>query len=257
MARSVADAALMLQVMSGRDSRDWAQGLAPLHTDLLTEGVLHGSRIGYWWNPPCGHVEHEVAAIVEAAVRRIGGLGAYVERIELPGSNLLEIFQHHWFAGAANRLKAVPREIHREIDPGLREIAAAGNSISGSGLVAAQLQRAEFGAAMDRLLAEYDFLVSPGVSIAAFSAGQEVPSGSGFSRWMEWAGFSFPINLSQQPACVVPCGQTLDGRPVGLQFVGARWADAKVLSAAQDFERLLPNTPLTHGIGGGEALRGG
>jgi amidase/aspartyl-tRNA(Asn)/glutamyl-tRNA(Gln) amidotransferase subunit A len=69
----------------------------------------------------------------------------------------------------------------------------------------------------------------------------EVPTGSGLSRWIEWAGFNFPINLSQQPACVVPCGLTSVGLPVGLQFVGARGADARVLAAAGDFQEAHPD----------------
>jgi aspartyl-tRNA(Asn)/glutamyl-tRNA(Gln) amidotransferase subunit A len=239
MARTVGDVALMLKIMAGRDIRDWFQGLIQGGPDALTEGVLRGARIGYWWKPPTGDVEPEVAAIVDAAVERIRAIGAHVERVDLPGSNLLEIFQHHWFTGAANRLEKVPHELQHKIDPGFREIASAGKLISGSSLVTAQVRRAEFGAAMDRLLTEYDFLVSPGTAVAAaaLEAGQEFPSGSGLPRWSEWIGFNFPINLSQQPACVVPCGRMRDGRPVSLQFVGARGADARVLSAAQDLER--------------------
>lgn len=246
MARTVGDVAIMLEAMSGCDIRDWLQGFIQTGPDMLTDDLLRRSRIGYWSKPPCGDVEPEVAAIVDAAVERIRALGAHVERVDLPGSNLLEIFQHHWFTGAANRLDSVPRELQDKIDLGLRKIAAAGKSINGSDLVAAQVKRAEFGAAMDGLLTKYDFLVSPGTAITAFAVGQEVPKVSGLSQWSEWAGFNFPINLSQQPACVVPCGATRDGLPVSLQFVGARGADARVLSAAQDFERLFPDLHLAH-----------
>jgi amidase/aspartyl-tRNA(Asn)/glutamyl-tRNA(Gln) amidotransferase subunit A len=86
---------------------------------------------------------------------------------------------------------------------------------------------------------EYDFIVSPGTALPAFEAGLEVPLDSAFARWTEWAGFSFPINLSQQPACVIPCGLTPDGLPVGFQIVGARGDDARVLSAAASLEVLF------------------
>jgi len=92
---------------------------------------------------------------------------------------------------------------------------------------------------MDRMLAEFDFLVSPGTALPAFDAGLEVPAGGGFGRWTEWAGFSFPINLSQQPACVVPCGFTSEGLPVGFQIVGGRGEDARVLSAAAALEAIF------------------
>lgn len=69
---------------------------------------------------------------------------------------------------------------------------------------------------------------------------QEVPSGSGLERWVEWAGFSFPINLSQQPAISVPCGSTLSGLPIILQIIGARGADSRVLALASAFAACFP-----------------
>jgi len=59
-------------------------------------------------------------------------------------------------------------------------------------------------------------------------------------RWTEWAGFSFPINLTQQPALIVPCAMTAARLPIGLQIVGARGADARVLGAGAEFERATP-----------------
>ncbi len=236
MARCVDDVAAMLSAMVGRDIRDWAQGVSETTVLVLRDDELTGSRIGYWSTPPGGHVDQEVSAVVEKAVDWLRTAGANVENIDLPGTNLLDLFHHHWFSGAANRLSAIPQELRERMDPGLLQIAREGAAMSAPSLVAAQVHRAEFGAAMDRLLVEYDFIVSPGTAIAAFAAGEEVPRDSGLSRWTEWAGFSYPINLSQQPACVVPCGRTQDGRPISLQFVGARGADARVLSAARDFE---------------------
>jgi amidase/aspartyl-tRNA(Asn)/glutamyl-tRNA(Gln) amidotransferase subunit A len=90
---------------------------------------------------------------------------------------------------------------------------------------------------MDKLLAKLDFIVSPATAIPAFEVSPEIP-GDVILDWSVNAGsFDFPINLGQQPAVSTPCGLTAAGLPIGLQFVGARGADAKVLSAARDFER--------------------
>jgi len=241
MARRAADAAAMLQAMSGRDLRDWAQGPGELST-LGGEPMarLAGKRIGYWSKPAAGVLDPEVAAIIAAAVARLTAAGALVEPVELPTGDLLDLFHHHWFTGAAARLAAIPEPARAAIDPGLVQIAAAGAAYSSTQLVRAQIRRGEYGAAMDRLLGTYDFLVSPATPLAAFDAGVEVPAGGGFERWTEWAGFSFPINLSQQPACVVPCGFTAAGLPVGFQIVGARGEDARVLSAAASLETIFP-----------------
>lgn len=239
MARTVADTAAMLKAMSGRDVQDWAQGpgkLPPLGSQDID---LRGLRIGYWAEPPVGLLDASVKSVVDARVAVLKSAGAGVETVNLPGEDLPDLFRHHWFSGAAARLAQIPQDVHDVIDPGLVDVAEQGARLDARSLVAAQLRRAEFGAAMDKLLESFDFLVSPGTAIPAFDAGVEFPAGSGFRRWTDWAGFSFPINLSQQPACVIPCGMTADGLPIGFQIVGARGADARVLSAAQRLEALF------------------
>jgi len=96
--------------------------------------------------------------------------------------------------------------------------------------------RGALGAAMNAFHTQYDLLITPTLPIAAFEAGREVPEGSGMKRWTEWTPFSYPFNLTQQPAATVPCGFDSAGLPVGLQIVGARYADALVLRAARALE---------------------
>jgi aspartyl-tRNA(Asn)/glutamyl-tRNA(Gln) amidotransferase subunit A len=234
--RSAEDAAAMLGVMAGRDIEDWNQGVGELPPLVLREGVLKGAQIGLWTKPPYGAVDSEVAGAIAKAVRLLQNLGAHVEPIELPGEDLGETFRVHWYSGAANRFAAVPADLAHLCDPGFVALAQAGAVIPASALAAAQLRRAAFGAAMDKLLAELDFIVSPATPIPAFEVGPEVPGDVILDRGINAGSFAFPINLSQQPAVSTPCGLTAAGLPIGLQFVGARGADAKVLSAARDFE---------------------
>ncbi len=237
IARSAEDAAAMLNAMAGRDIDDWNQGVGELPPLEWTKGVLTGARIGLWTTPPYGEVDSEVAAAVARAVGAIEALGAHVEPVELPSEDLGEIYRIHWYAGAANRFAAVPADLAHLCDPGFVAVAKTGSAISASTLVAAQARRAAFGAAMDKLLAKLDFIVSPATPIPAFAVGPEVPGDVILDRSVNAGSFAFPINLSQQPAVSTPCGLTAAGLPIGLQFVGARGADAKVLSAARDFAR--------------------
>ena len=89
----------------------------------------------------------------------------------------------------------------------------------------------------------YDLLVTPTLPIPAFEAGREVPAGWPHRRWTSWTPFTYPFNLTQQPALTVPCGVTASGLLVGLQIVGPRHADAAVLAAAAAFERASPERP--------------
>src|SRR5262249_37119703 len=177
------------------------------------------------------------AVAVAKAVTLLDDLGVHVEPIELPGEDLGETFRVHWYSGAANRFAAVPADLAHLCDPGFVAVAEVGARILASALAAAQLRRAAFGAAMDKLLAKLDFIVSPATPIPAFEVDPEIPGDVILDRGVNAGSFAFPINLSQQPAVSTPCGVTAAGLPIGLQFVGARGADAKVLSAARDFER--------------------
>ena len=76
--------------------------------------------------------------------------------------------------------------------------------------------------------------------LAAFDAGREVADVMKEKRWTDWTPFSYPFNLTQQPAASIPCGLTRDGLPVGLQIVGPRYADALVLRAARAYESARP-----------------
>jgi len=87
---------------------------------------------------------------------------------------------------------------------------------------------------------QYDVLITPTLPIPAFTAGREVPEHWPHERWPTWTPFTYPFNLTGQPAASVPCGLTDEGLPIGLQIVGARHRDALVLKAAHLFQQARP-----------------
>ncbi|MFF1416869.1 amidase [Streptomyces sp. NPDC058280] len=233
MTRDAADAALLLDVISGADWRDWSQ-LAPAATmsGALTDGVK-GLRIAY--SPSFGGqvaVRPEVAAAVRGAVSRLADLGAYIEEADPDIHDPVEAFHTLWFSGAARLVQSFGTEQRELLDPGLREIIEEGARYSALDYLAAVDARMELGRRLGRFHASYDLLVTPTLPITAFEAGRETPGGSGQRRWTAWTPFTYPFNLTQQPAATVPCGVDGDGLPIGLQLVGARHADALVMRAA-------------------------
>jgi aspartyl-tRNA(Asn)/glutamyl-tRNA(Gln) amidotransferase subunit A len=165
-------------------------------------------------------------------------LGAKVEQKDPGFDNPDPIFRTHWFSGAAMLIGALPAEKRKLIDPGLLEVAAEGAKIGAAEILDAQMKRAALGAHMNLFHRDYDLLVTPTLAVAAFDVGQESPPGK--KRWIDWTPFSFPFNLTQQPAASIPCGLTKAGLPVGLHLVGPRYADALVLRAARAFESARP-----------------
>lgn len=238
MTRSPADARAMLSAMGRRSLRDWSQPWGTMPSLDTRPFDWKGRKIGLWMVPPTGTLDPAIKRVISDAAKQIEAAGAIVELILLPGESLHEMFHAHWMTGAASRLSQISPEARKDIDPGFIEAATEGSRFSLGDYISAQQARARFGAAMDQLLADYDLLLSPTTACLPFAAGREVPEGSGMARWTEWAGFSYPINLSQQPACTLFCGLA-EGLPVGLQIVGPRGADGFVLDAAEAAGRLL------------------
>ncbi|MCF3135773.1 amidase [Streptomyces olivochromogenes] len=234
MTRNAADAALLLDVIGVPDSRDWsALGPAPGSFVAALGAGVRGLRVAY--SPSLGGqvaVRPAVAAAVRRAVEGLAGLGAYVEETDPDLTDPVEAFHTLWFGGAARLTQRFTPHQRELLDPGLREICAQGARYSALDYLAAVDVRMGLGRRMGIFHDTYDLLVTPTLPITAFEAGAEVPRGSGHRRWTGWTPFTYPFNLTQQPAATVPVGADEDGLPVGLQLVAARHRDDLVLRAA-------------------------
>jgi len=246
MTRSVADGALMFQAMLGYDSRDW-YSLPSTDFDYRTcvSGSLVGKKIAYSRNFGYAEVEAEVAQKVEEAVALIRDLGAEVIEVDPGFENPIEIFQKLWFSGAWYAMKDADDATLDLLDPGLRKVVEQGSEISVSDMMDAAVARTELGVRMRKFHEEYDLLVTPSLAVTAFPVAQLTPDTDlTEGNWVDWTPFSYPFNLTQQPACSVPCGLASNGLPVGLQFVGPMHRDDLVLEAAAAFEAVSPGKGL-------------
>jgi aspartyl-tRNA(Asn)/glutamyl-tRNA(Gln) amidotransferase subunit A len=241
MTRSVADAALMLNVLALPDARDWhALPYDGRDYRIGLEDGVRGLRVAF--SPDLGHayVAPEVARLVADAAKVFAALGASVEEVDPGIGDLGEVFKSHWYVGAANLLAGFGEAQRAKMDKGLLAVAAEGAGIPLLDYLAAVARRGAHGARMRQFHERYDLLLTPTLPLAAFAAGQDVPEPRPDGRWIDWSPFSHPFNLSQQPAASVPCGLTAAGLPVGLQIVGPMHADALVLRAARAFESARP-----------------
>ncbi|MGW3096071.1 amidase [Streptomyces sp. NPDC001102] len=234
MTRDAADAALLLDVIGTPDSRDWsALGPAPASFSAGLAGGVRGLRVAY--SPTLGGqvaVRPVVAAAVRRGVERLAELGAYVTEADPDFADPVDAFHTLWFSGAARVTSQLGPRQRESLDPGLKEVRAAGARYSALDYLAAVDVRMELGRRMGRFHESYDLLVTPTLPITAFEAGVEVPKGSGHRRWTGWTPFTYPFNMTQQPAATLPVGTDADGLPIGLQLVAARHRDDVVLRAA-------------------------
>lgn len=241
MTRTVADAAAMLTVMADPDLRDWhAHPYGPEDFSRTLQAGVDGLRIGFAPTLNGARVDPEIARLVAKAAVVFESLGAAVEEMTPPLSEAERVFDTLWAAGAASVYRTVPTDRRDRLDPGFRAFAEAAQGMTAETLHGADLARGAMGVAMNRFFETVDLLLTPAEPIAAFDAGHDVPPDGRYRGWPDWTPFTYPFNLTQQPAASVPCGLTAAGLPVGLQIVGPAHKDALVLRAASAFEQAQP-----------------
>ena len=241
MTRSVADAALMFSVISRPDPRDCHTLPAePADYHETLGGNIAGWRIAFSPNLSGASVDPEVAASVAKAVAIFETLGAKVELVERVLESSLAIFQTHWFGGAAFLIDQFPVEKHKLLDPGLAQVVELGRRIPLMEHLAAVKARDAMGTQMNLFHQRFDLLVTPTMPLPAFPAGHDFPPEFAHKQWSDWTPFTYPFNLTRQPAISVPCGLTAAGLPIGLQIVGPLYGDRAVLNAARAFEQSHP-----------------
>ena len=238
----VRDAALMMNVLKQPDARDWTS-LPPDNTDYLNglDDGIRGLRIAY--SPTLGYAKNvhpEVAAAVAAAVQQLADLGAVVEQVDPGFDDPLDISTGLWFLGAWTVWNTLTPEQQALTDPDFRAEAEIGGRYSALQVQQLNQRRGALGSHMRQFMLRHDLLVTPAVSIPAFDAKPAGHTPMDPEAMLGWTPFSYPFNLTQQPACTIPCGLTRDGLPIGLQFVGPMFGDALVLRAARAYERLHP-----------------
>ncbi|MEH1859403.1 MAG: amidase [Nostoc sp.] len=241
LVRTVTDAAVMMNVIAHPDVRDWyaLSGDKQDYTFDLDKGVA-GLRIAYSPNFGYADVEPEVAALVKAAVDIFAKLDAVVEEVDPGFANPRSIFQTFWQTGAAKLLRGFSPEQQAVIEEGLLSIAKEGDRITLAEYLSAQDAREALGRQMQRFHENYDLLITPTLPTVAFPVGQNRPQSSIENPQRDWAPFTYPFNLTQQPAASVPCGFTTNGLPVGMQIVAAKYRDLLVLQAAKAYESISP-----------------
>ena len=247
LTRTVADAAEMMSVISAPDPRDHLAWNAPPFDYMrdLEKGVK-GLRVGY--SRTLGYVDcldPQVERAVDHAVDILRRCGAIVEEADPGFSDPYDVLEAMWFAGssvAAKETTAAQREL---LDPGFRAVLEAAETMDLNRFIAAfATGRGKLVDTMNAFHERYDVLVTPAMPIAAFGVGRDVPDNfktrGGPLQWLSWSPYSYPFNLTQQPAASAPCGFTSDGLPVGLHIVAPKMRDDLVLQVARAFEREMP-----------------
>ena len=244
LTRTVGDAALMMDIIAGPDDfdRHSLPEIGATYSGSM-RGSLKGTKVA--WSSDLGYatVDPEVLEITADAALALKKTGCRVKEydpgLDCPEDILGTLVVSDFYAALGDQLE----EWRDKIDPPLARLIEMGKQVSAKDYVQATFKRQEFHVEVQKIFEQYDFLLTPTTAVPAFEAGKMAPetvAGKRLASTIGWMPFTYPFNLTGQPAASVPCGFTKDGLPVGLQIVGRRQDDVGVLRMAAAFEKLRP-----------------
>jgi aspartyl-tRNA(Asn)/glutamyl-tRNA(Gln) amidotransferase subunit A len=242
LARNVADAALLTSAVAGHDPRDPFAVAGPV-PDLLgaTEASVDGLRVA--WSATLGYARPnpDVVAIARAAAMTLADQGAIVEEVEaVLESDPADLWAAEFYAGIGTRLRGV-LEDHRDLlDPAVADVLDGALAQEMRAYYESVFARYALRDWMVGFFTHYDVLLSPTLPISSLEAGRNIPEGLDDRSLVSWVFYTYPFNLTGQPAASVCAGLASDGMPVGLQIVGRSLGEVDVVRAAAAIERMQP-----------------
>jgi aspartyl-tRNA(Asn)/glutamyl-tRNA(Gln) amidotransferase subunit A len=241
-AMTVEEVALLMNAIALPDARDWTS-LPFDGVDYLAglKGGVKGLRVAY--SPTLGYaknVDPEIAAATAQAAKHLQDLGAVVEQVDPLTEDPLDISTGLWFAGAYQVWQTLNPSQQALTDPDFKSQAELGAQLDANAIHALTQRRGVLGSHLRQFMQRFDLILTPSTAVTAFKALPAGHSVMNSTAMLGWTPFSYPFNLSQQPAISLPCGLTLDGLPMGVQLVGTMFGDAKLLQAAQALQACYP-----------------
>ena len=243
MARNVNDAAMLLDVMAGYDSRD------PMSLDDPAESFEEAAisehvapRIAF--SPDLGvtPVDPEVAEICERAALRFEELGAHVEKAQPDFSGLQDVFQVHRALSFATSLGPELEANRDTFKPEIVWNVEKGLALTGQDIMNAMVERSAIYRRANTFFSDFDLILTPATVVPPYPVEQRFVQRVGdheFSNYIEWCSIAYAFTVLGAPALSVPCGFTQSGLPVGLQIAAPVREEARLLAAASALENLL------------------
>jgi aspartyl-tRNA(Asn)/glutamyl-tRNA(Gln) amidotransferase subunit A len=241
--RTVRDAAAVLDVIAGGDDRD--RHSLPREAGSYLAAADEGVRgLHVAWTPDLGYaaVDRDVVALCEEAAAEFETLGCHVEVVnpgwENPEGTFGVLIAAQLYAAWSGRLP----EAEALMDPTFVRLIRRGGAVTAREYLDAYARIETYWLEALGFLARFDLLLTPTIAVPPFPLAHPPPreiDGQPVSV-LGWMPFTYPFNLTGQPAASVPAGTTAGGLPVGLQVVGRRHADRTVLAASAAFEAARP-----------------
>jgi len=247
LTRTVADGALAMDVLGGFEPRDLFS--APLQKQNYLQNLLNGIkglRVAYTPDFGSAQVDPVVRKSFEDALPAFEEIGCSLHAATPDVSDAREIFKWVMFGElVGSDLKFIREDGTSDLSPPLHQFVTKRKDIYVRDYMDGMQKRRELSARVQDFFREYDLLLTPTMAIPPFKNPANMGGYPHTVNGVEvgsqgWHPFTFPFNLTSNPAATVPCGFTHDGLPLGLQIVGRRFEDLLVMQAAAAYEQARP-----------------
>jgi len=183
----------------------------------------------------------EVDSVARESVERIKqAFNVSVQTITPDWADPIDIFEVLWVAGRGVAYGKLPNGAKNGFGSGFANLVKRSCQFNLEDYLGATKKRAAFAAVVHRFFENVDILLLPTIPILPFDAELEAPASMGSNSdilpWTGWTPFTYPFNISGNPAASIPAGLSRSGLPVGLQVAGPRFADANVLAFCKELE---------------------
>ncbi|MGH1361592.1 MAG: amidase [Burkholderiaceae bacterium] len=242
MTRTVLDSAMLLEVLSRPDNRDWMSlpYQPEQYAEKLDQQSVKGLKIGVLTDMNCGlPVAPEVREATEAAATALEQAGAIVQPVDsFLTVEMLDGICRFFEARSYNDIVAMDDLTREKVLPFIiRWCTYRAGGFSGADVMAAYMQVNAMREAAVSTTARFDFMISPVSPILPFGVNEHAP-GDNPENALPHIAFTVPYNMSEQPAASVNWTHTSDGLPVGVQVIGQRFDDLGVLQLSRQLEQL-------------------
>ena len=246
MARNVADLGLMLQAGAGRHPDDPLS--VPNTQDFATAALrpIQPKRIGFSADLGAVPVARQIRSTVSTAIDRIAGQGVDITDDIPDFGGAFDTFQTQRAVLLASMMGDLVRQQPSRINPDIIGNVEMGFAVTPEALFQAERTRQRLVREMTAFFKDHDLLICPATSIPPFASDQPVITeidGIACQTYIDWFAVTFLLTLTGCPIVALPCGQTPDGPPVGMQLVGPPHGEANLLSMAAWCEGLLQAVP--------------
>lgn len=242
LARNVRDAALLLQAISGHDRRD-PFSLSEQVPDFLKACDLPVKGMRIAWSKTLGYAnpDPEIITALEKAVKTFEDLGCTVIEVDsFFETDPVELWMSEFYAGVGVRLKDTLRDKREVLDPAVASVLDNALSQTSEEYYSNVFKRYDFREKVRVFFEDYDLLLTPATPCAAFDVGLNTPPNLTDRNIVSWVYYTYPFNLTGQPAASIPAGFTQTGLPIGLQLVSKINSEIDIFKAASAFESAQP-----------------